>query len=106
MSGEVAAEPKEGRPEADRSRGTKVVGAPPSTDFEFTLSESRLETMRWLLEDPQALEGYAGKWVLAAGRQVRLSGDAPDELIAEAEAAGIPRSDMVLDFAEDVARVY
>ena len=90
-----AAEPEGGR-----------VAPPRATDFAFTLGKSRLDTMSWLIENPEALREYAGKWVVAADRRVWFSGDAPGELIMKSEDAGLSRSDIVLDFVEDLGRVY
>lgn len=80
--------------------------APRVPDYVPTLGESRLATMRWLLTNPDVLTEYAGKWVVLAECKVCLAGDAPDEIIAKAEEAGVPRSDMVVEYLEDEALVY
>jgi hypothetical protein len=81
-------------------------GGPPVPDYVPTLGEGRLKNMRWLLESPPELAEYAGKWVVVADRRVCAAADAGDEAIAKAEEAGVPRSDMVVDFVEDAPRVY
>ncbi len=84
----------------------RVEAPPPAREFVAGLGESGLETMQWLDENPQALEGYEGKWVVVADRKVCLAGDAPDEVVARAEEAGISRRDMVVSFVEDSDRTY
>lgn len=95
MSGKTATDSEEKRGEA--------LGPP---DYVPTLGKSRVETMRWLLTGPPELDGYAGKWVVLANRRVCAAGNAADEAIAKADQAGVPASDTVLHFVEDVARVY
>ncbi len=94
-SSEHVAEPRPGSAEA-----------PPAPDYVPSLNENRVDTMRWLLTGPPELAGYAGKWVVLANRRVCAAADAADEAIAKADQAGVPASDTVLHFVEDVARVY
>ena len=94
-SSEHTAEPRAGSAEAS--------AAP---DYVPSLNENRLDTMRWLLTGPPELAEYAGKWVVLANRAVCATADAADEAIAKADQAGVPASDTVLHFVEDVARVY
>ena len=79
---------------------------PPAKEFVASLGESGLETMRWLDENRHVRDEYAGKWVVVADKQVRFAGDAPDEIIAKAEQAGVPRRDMIVSFVEDSDRTY
>ena len=58
------------------SKERRVEAPPPAREFVSRLGESGLETMRWLDENPQALEGYEGKWVVVANRKVCFAGDA------------------------------
>ncbi len=88
------------------SKERRAEAPPPAKEFVADLGESGLETMRWLDENPQALEGYEGKWVVAANRKVCFAGDAADEAIAMAEQAGILKRDMVVSFVEDSDRTY
>ncbi len=87
-------------------RKKRIETPPPAKEFVAGLGESGLETMRWLDENPQALEGYEGKWVVVANKRVCFAGDAADEAIAGAEQAGISRRDMVVSFVEDSDRTY
>lgn len=75
-------------------------------DYVPTLGEKRLDTMRWLLDNPEVLDGYPGKWVILAHRKVYFVGDSAGEVIAKADEAGVPPEDTVIEFVEDVARVY
>ncbi len=93
------------------TRGTaeskeKRVEAPPTPAYVPSLNEKQLDTMRWLLTGPPELAAYAGKWVVLANHGVCATADAADEAVAEADQAGVPASDTVLHFVEDVARVY
>ena len=88
-------EPKESR-----------TGPPPAKEFVASLGESGLETARWLLKNRHVLAEYAGKWVVVASQQVCFAGKDPSELLAKAERAGIPDSEIILEFVEDVARTY
>ena len=96
MKTSTTTEPKEKRAEAP----------PPAREFVASLGESGLETMRWLHENPRALEGYAGKWVVAADRKICFAGDGPGKVISKAEQAGVARRDMVVSFVEDTDRTY
>ena len=91
---------------ATESKEKRVEAPPPAREFVASLGESGLETMRWLDENQQALEGYEGKWVVDANKRVCFAGDAADEAIARAEQAGISRRDMVVSFVEDSDRTY
>ena len=88
------------------SKERRVEAPPPAREFVARLGESGLDAMRWLDENPQALAEYEGKWVVVADRKVSFAGDAPDEVVAEAERAGIPRRNMLVAFVEDSDRTY
>ena len=75
-------------------------------DYVPTLGEKRLDTMRWLLTNPDVLAEYPGKWLVLAYRKVCSAGDTAGEAIAKADEAGIPAEDTVVEFVEDVPRVY
>ncbi len=80
--------------------------AVPPPDYVPKMGEGCLEAMRWLNTSPPELSKYGGKWVVASGRKVRAAADGPVDAIEEAERAGVSRDDMVVEYVEDVPRVY
>ena len=91
---------------AESGSGRGCGGAVGPPDHVPEISERLLETIRWLDENPQALAGYGGKWVVAAGRRICAAADGPLQAIREAERAGASQEDMAVEYVEDVPHVY
>ncbi len=88
------------------SKEKRAEAPPPAREFVARISKSHVRNMVWLLENARALGEYVGKWVVVADQQVRFGGRSEEEVIAKAEAAGLPKQDIAVHFVEDSDRIY